>query len=244
MIRRHNMPPLDGKDREVVLTYLEAAYPPRAPAGGRGWQNPFSKQMSTSRYARARRSFGSRAPRSSRCASASRRGTRLAGRRRCGAARRARTASQASARCRRDTRLSRSSAQAIMPRSTSSIPALQNQPLISKRGSSILAREAQAAARRRRGRNGSTRTAPNFVSMVFGDVRGADRRSSGMLAVMSSAPRRRRRTIDLDHGGRAARLAEGEDVLASAAAGVTPDRVARLQRRTPGWSSQRPGTAC
>ena len=44
MIRRHNMPPLDGKDREVVLNYLEAAYPPRAPAGGRAWQNPFSKQ--------------------------------------------------------------------------------------------------------------------------------------------------------------------------------------------------------
>jgi len=44
MIRRHNMPPLDGKDREVVLNYLEAAYPPRAPAAGRGWQNPFSKQ--------------------------------------------------------------------------------------------------------------------------------------------------------------------------------------------------------
>ena len=44
MIRRHNMPPLDGKDREVVLNYLEAAYPPRAPAAGRGWQNPFSKE--------------------------------------------------------------------------------------------------------------------------------------------------------------------------------------------------------
>ena len=44
MIRRHNMPPLDGKDREVVLNYLEATYPPRAPAGGRGWQNPFTKQ--------------------------------------------------------------------------------------------------------------------------------------------------------------------------------------------------------
>ena len=44
MVRRHNMPPLDGKDREVVLTYLEATYPPRTPAGGRGWQNPFSKQ--------------------------------------------------------------------------------------------------------------------------------------------------------------------------------------------------------
>ena len=44
MIRRHNMPPLDGKDREVVLNYLEAAYPPRAPAARPGWQNPFLKQ--------------------------------------------------------------------------------------------------------------------------------------------------------------------------------------------------------
>ena len=45
MIRRHNMPPLDEKDRVVVLNYLEATYPPRAPAGGRGgWQNPFTKQ--------------------------------------------------------------------------------------------------------------------------------------------------------------------------------------------------------
>ena len=44
MTRRHNMPPLDDTERAVVLNYLEAAYPPRAPAGGRGWQNPFSKQ--------------------------------------------------------------------------------------------------------------------------------------------------------------------------------------------------------
>ena len=44
MVRRHNMPPLDEKDRALVLNYLEAAYPPRAPAGGRGWQNPLSKQ--------------------------------------------------------------------------------------------------------------------------------------------------------------------------------------------------------
>ena len=40
MTSRHGMPALDDKDREVVLNYLEAAYPPRAPAG-RGWQNPF-----------------------------------------------------------------------------------------------------------------------------------------------------------------------------------------------------------
>jgi hypothetical protein len=43
MTRRHNMPPLDGKDRETVLNYLEAAYPPRAPAGRGGWVNPFAK---------------------------------------------------------------------------------------------------------------------------------------------------------------------------------------------------------
>jgi mono/diheme cytochrome c family protein len=43
MIRRHNMPPLDDKDRETVLNYLETAYPPRAPAGRGGWTNPFAK---------------------------------------------------------------------------------------------------------------------------------------------------------------------------------------------------------
>ena len=43
MIRRHNMPPLDAKDRERVLNYLETAYPPRAPAGRGGWVNPFAK---------------------------------------------------------------------------------------------------------------------------------------------------------------------------------------------------------
>ncbi|MDI1263514.1 MAG: hypothetical protein PS018_09680 [bacterium] len=43
MVRRHNMPPLDDKDREIVLNYLEMAYPPRAPAGRGGFQNPFAK---------------------------------------------------------------------------------------------------------------------------------------------------------------------------------------------------------
>src|ERR1043165_4964231 len=43
MVRRHNMPQLDEKDRAVVLGYLETAFPPRAPAQ-RGWQKPFSKQ--------------------------------------------------------------------------------------------------------------------------------------------------------------------------------------------------------
>ena len=40
MTARHGMPNLEGKDRELVLNYLEMAYPPRAPATG-GWQNPF-----------------------------------------------------------------------------------------------------------------------------------------------------------------------------------------------------------
>ncbi len=43
MIRRHNMPPPDDKDRAVLLNYLEATYPPRAPGARGGWQNPFSK---------------------------------------------------------------------------------------------------------------------------------------------------------------------------------------------------------
>jgi hypothetical protein len=43
MIRRHNMPALENKDRAAVLDYLEAAYPPRTPAGRGGWQNPFAK---------------------------------------------------------------------------------------------------------------------------------------------------------------------------------------------------------
>jgi mono/diheme cytochrome c family protein len=43
MVSKHNMPPLDDTDRKVVLDYLVATYPPRAPAGG-GWQNPFLKR--------------------------------------------------------------------------------------------------------------------------------------------------------------------------------------------------------
>ena len=35
MIRRHNMPPPDDKDRAVLLNYLEATYPPQAPAATR-----------------------------------------------------------------------------------------------------------------------------------------------------------------------------------------------------------------
>ena len=38
MTERHNMPKLEGKERETVLNYLEATFPPRTPAGR---QNPF-----------------------------------------------------------------------------------------------------------------------------------------------------------------------------------------------------------
>jgi mono/diheme cytochrome c family protein len=41
MIQKPNMPPLDERERKVVLDYLERTFPPRAPARGGGWQNPF-----------------------------------------------------------------------------------------------------------------------------------------------------------------------------------------------------------
>ena len=43
MVRRHNMPVLDDKERATVLGYLETAYPPRLPAARGNWQNPFAK---------------------------------------------------------------------------------------------------------------------------------------------------------------------------------------------------------
>jgi len=42
MTVRHNMPPLEGAERKLVLDYLEKSYPPRAPARQGGWQNPFA----------------------------------------------------------------------------------------------------------------------------------------------------------------------------------------------------------
>lgn len=42
MTEKHGMQPLPDKDRTIVLDYLEQAFPPRAPAANRGWQNPFS----------------------------------------------------------------------------------------------------------------------------------------------------------------------------------------------------------
>jgi hypothetical protein len=42
MTQRHNMPPLEGAERKVVLDYLAATYPPRAPSRAGGWQSPFA----------------------------------------------------------------------------------------------------------------------------------------------------------------------------------------------------------
>jgi len=43
MTEKHGMPALDEADRKVILDYLAAAFPPKAPAGGRaGWTNPFA----------------------------------------------------------------------------------------------------------------------------------------------------------------------------------------------------------
>ena len=44
MMEKHRMPPLEAKERDAVLNYLEAAFPPPAPAGGGGFQNPFMKR--------------------------------------------------------------------------------------------------------------------------------------------------------------------------------------------------------
>ena len=38
--RRYAMPPPSDGDRKILLDYLAAAFPARAP---RGWQNPFQK---------------------------------------------------------------------------------------------------------------------------------------------------------------------------------------------------------
>lgn len=43
MTERHNMPALEGEDREKVLDYLEHAFPEKQRARG-GWKNPFAPQ--------------------------------------------------------------------------------------------------------------------------------------------------------------------------------------------------------
>jgi hypothetical protein len=41
MTQRHGMPPLDGTEREHVLSYLESTFPPQPPQARGGWRNPF-----------------------------------------------------------------------------------------------------------------------------------------------------------------------------------------------------------
>lgn len=41
MVSKHNMPALAAEEREKVLDYLAASFPPRAPAQQGGWKNPF-----------------------------------------------------------------------------------------------------------------------------------------------------------------------------------------------------------
>jgi len=40
MTQKHNMPEIAGDDRKLILDYLEATFPQKAPVA-RGWQNPF-----------------------------------------------------------------------------------------------------------------------------------------------------------------------------------------------------------
>ena len=42
MTVKHRMPKLEGKELREILDYLSAAFPPRAPAQGGGWKNPFT----------------------------------------------------------------------------------------------------------------------------------------------------------------------------------------------------------
>jgi len=44
MTEKHNMPKLEGQDRETILNYLETTYGPDANAAPGGWRNPFSNQ--------------------------------------------------------------------------------------------------------------------------------------------------------------------------------------------------------
>jgi hypothetical protein len=39
MVKRHNMPDVQGEDRKKILDYLEKAFPERP--NPQGWQNPF-----------------------------------------------------------------------------------------------------------------------------------------------------------------------------------------------------------
>lgn len=42
MTERHNMPDVQGAERDVILDYLARHYPPRAPSRAGGFRNPFA----------------------------------------------------------------------------------------------------------------------------------------------------------------------------------------------------------
>ncbi|MCC6717866.1 MAG: hypothetical protein IT555_08280 [Acetobacteraceae bacterium] len=42
MVQRHNMPELHPQDHDIILDYLERAFPPKASGGRPGWTNPFA----------------------------------------------------------------------------------------------------------------------------------------------------------------------------------------------------------
>lgn len=44
MTERHNMPDIQGADRELILDYLASHHPPRAPSQAGGFKNPFAPQ--------------------------------------------------------------------------------------------------------------------------------------------------------------------------------------------------------
>ena len=44
MTERHNMPDVQGAERDAILDYLARFYPPRAPSRSGGFRNPFAPQ--------------------------------------------------------------------------------------------------------------------------------------------------------------------------------------------------------
>lgn len=42
MTQRHNMPELEGADRDLILDYLAAQHPPKAAPASGGFRNPFA----------------------------------------------------------------------------------------------------------------------------------------------------------------------------------------------------------
>lgn len=45
MVAKHGMAAPEPADRAMIVNYLARAFPPRAPAQGSGWRNPFQPQQ-------------------------------------------------------------------------------------------------------------------------------------------------------------------------------------------------------